>query len=334
MKPATLLLLAAAIFGCLSVEGQGHPLENPGRELNDLFKITSTDLIGRDSDAFRVLAVGHSFHHETSNHRDSSNGDYLFKSAGNPDVKVFHSGPPKIDDKTRLLVVMAGRQRNAEEYLDSWRAWAAANNYLVIAPLFDQQNWPEPLGYNFGNIASGRERENTANPRARWSFKLVDDMFDDAVRRFGLKRTNYDIFGHSAGGQFVHRFLLYYPENRVRIAIAANPGFYTLPDENEIFPYGLKNSPHRVTKKMLEDWTRRDLIIMRGTADLQRTESLRQSPEADAQGMNRFERAKYMFQRIKKYDPKSTWRLIDVPGIAHDQKGMSLPAQKLLAENR
>jgi hypothetical protein len=73
---------------------------------------------------------------------------------------------------------------------------------------------------------------------------------------------------------------------------------------------------------------------MRGTADLQRTESLRQSPEADAQGQNRFERAGYMFERIKKFDPKTTWRMIDVPGIAHDQKGMAPAAQKLLAESR
>lgn len=263
-----------------------------------------------------------------------TDGSYDFKSAGNPDVKVFHTGPSKIDDKTRLLIVMAGRQRNAEEYLDSWREWAAANNYVAIAPLFDQENWPEPLGYNFGNIASGKERENTPNEKAKWSFKLVDDMFEDAAKRFGLKGKNYDLFGHSAGGQFVHRFILFYPENRVRIAIAANPGFYTLPDEEQIFPYGLKNSPYKITQKMLEEWTREDLVIMRGTADVQRTESLRQSPEADAQGQNRFERAGYMFERIKKFDPKTKWRLIDVPGIAHDQKGMSIPAQKLLSENR
>lgn len=265
--------------------------------------------------------------------KDAS-GSFIYKSEGNPDVEVFYHGPAKTDDKTRIVMVMAGRQRNAEEYLDSWRSWAAANNYIALAPKFDQANWPEPLGYNFGNIATGKERENTANPKGKWSFKVVDDLFDEVRMRFKLKATNYDLFGHSAGGQFVHRFMLFYPENRVRIAIAANPGFYTLPDDQQAFPYGVKNSPHPVTSKMLENWTKTDLVIMRGTADLRRTESLRQSPEADAQGQNRFERALYMFERIKKLNPKTTWRLIDVPGIAHDQKGMAPAAQKLLAESR
>lgn len=263
-----------------------------------------------------------------------SDGSYSFKSAGNPDVKVFYSGPTKVDQKTRLLIVMAGRQRNAEEYLDSWREWSAANNYVVIAPLFDKENWPEPLGYNFGNIASGKERDNTANDKTKWSFKLVDDMFDDAAKRFTLGAKNYDVFGHSAGGQFVHRFMLFYPENRARIAIAANSGFYTLPDEEQVFPYGVRNSPCKISAKMLEAWTRKDIVIMRGTADIQRTESLRQSPEADAQGQNRFERAAYVFERIKQFNPRTKWLLIDVPGIAHDQKGMSIPAQKFLTESR
>ena len=160
----------------------------------------------------------------------------------------------------------------------------------------------------------------------------MSDLLGDARTRFGIKADKYDIFGHSAGGQFVHRFVLYYPENRVRLAIAANPGFYTLPDAEAVFPHGTKNSPHLVTAEMIKDWVRRDLVILRGTADLQRTESLRQTPEADAQGQNRFERAVYMFERVRKFDPKSKWRMFDVPGIAHDHKGMAPAAQKLLVK--
>jgi len=228
------------------------------------------------------------------------------------------------------LVVLTGRQRNAEEYLSSWVDWGAKNNYVVLAPYFDDKNWPEPLGYNFGNIASGKEKDNVSNPKSKWSFTLVDQMFDHAKKMFGLKVKQYDLFGHSAGGQFVHRFMLYHPVNRVRIAIAANPGFYTLPTLDDEFPYGLKNSPVKVTANELMNWTKTDLILMRGTADVQRTENLRQTPEADAQGQNRFERALFMFNKIKTLNPDTKWRLIEVPGIAHDQKGMALAAQKVL----
>ena len=228
-------------------------------------------------------------------------------------------------------MVMAGRQRDADNYLESWIEWGKTNNYLVLAPQFDDKNWVEPLGYNFGNIATGKEADNTPNPKSKWAFTLIEQMFDFAKKEFKVNVKKYDLFGHSAGGQFVHRFMLFMPKSRVRIAIAANPGFYTLPDLNETFPYGLKNSPHPISQKDLMNWTNRKLILMRGTADLQRTESLRQTPEADAQGQNRFERALFMFNKIKAFNPKTSWQLFEVPNVAHDQKGMALAAQKVLS---
>ncbi|HRH40909.1 MAG TPA: M20/M25/M40 family metallo-hydrolase [Pyrinomonadaceae bacterium] len=255
---------------------------------------------------------------------------FNFKSPGNPDVKVFYSAPPKLSPKTKVLIVMAGRQRDADNYIESWIEWSKKNDYLVLAPLFDEKNWVEPLGYNFGNIATGKEKDNTPNPKSKWAFTLIEQMFDYARNEFKLNATKYDLFGHSAGGQFVHRFMLFMPESRTRIAIAANPGFYTLPDLNEDFPYGLKNSPYPLTNKDLLNWTNRKLILMRGTADVERTESLRQTPEADAQGKNRFERAGFMFNKIKTLNPKTTWQMFEVQGVAHDQKGMALAAQKVL----
>lgn len=255
---------------------------------------------------------------------------FVFESPGNPAIKVFYAEPARIDSKTSVVIVMAGRQRNADEYLDSWVAWGAKNNYLVLSPQFDEANWPEPLGYNFGNIASGKEAKNTPNPKAKWAFTVVEQLFDHAREKFSVKAKNYLLFGHSAGGQFVHRFMLYMPENRVGLAIAANPGFYTLPDREIIFPYGLKNSPVAVSDNDVKKWTGGGLILMRGTADIERTDSLRQTPEADSQGKNRFERALFMFQQVKKANPTTKWQLVDVQGVAHDQKGMAEAAQRFL----
>jgi len=255
---------------------------------------------------------------------------YVFESPGNSSIKVFYAAPPAVNSKTSVVLVMAGRQRNADEYLDSWVEWGAKNNYLVLSPQFDEANWPEPLGYNFGNIASGKEAKNTPNPRAKWSFTVVEQLFENAKQKFSVKADKYVLFGHSAGGQFVHRFMLFMPDNKVSLAIAANPGFYTVPDTGIDFPYGLKNMPVSVSQKDVKRWTGGQLILMRGTADVQRTENLRQTPEADAQGKNRFERAGFMFVQVKKTDPSSKWLLFDVPGIAHDQKGMALGAQRVL----
>jgi hypothetical protein len=255
---------------------------------------------------------------------------FIFKSSDNPDVQIFFSPPPNISAKTKVLMVMAGRQRNAKEYLESWIDWGAKNDYLVLAPLFDDKNWVEPLGYNFGNIAAGEEQSSKPNPKSKWAFTLIEQMFDSFRAKFSLKTKKYDLFGHSAGGQFVNRFMLFLPKNRVRVAIAANPGFYTLPDLNKDFPYGLKNSPVKIGENDLLSWTKRKLILMRGTADVERTESLRQTPEADAQGRNRFERAAFMFAQINQINPKTKWQLIDVPNVKHDQKRMALAAQSFL----
>lgn len=253
-----------------------------------------------------------------------------FQSTGNPSIKVFYAAPPAINAKTSVVMVMAGRQRNADEYLDSWVNWGAKNNFLVIAPQFDEANWPEPLGYNFGNIATGKEANNTPNPRSKWAFAVLEQLFADSKSRFSVKAERYVLFGHSAGGQFVHRFMLFMPENKVSLAIAANPGFYTLPSLETVFPYGLKNSPAPIGEKDIKRWIKNNLVLMRGTADVERTESLRQTPEADAQGKNRFERAGFMLAQVRKADPSSKWRLIDVPGVAHDQKGMAEAAQRFL----
>ncbi len=301
-------------------------------EPGSFIHIEQKPIIRRDRASWQGVIDGIkcAFSQETLAPAEPKRKSFNFKSADNPEITVFYSDPPKIDSKTKVLMVMAGRQRNADVYLDSWVEWGAKNNFLVLSPQFDEKNWPEPLGYNYGNIASGRETLNTANPRTKWAFTVLEQLFDYARPKFGIAVKRYDLFGHSAGGQFVHRFMLFMPDNRVRLAIAANPGFFTLPDPTVKFPYGVKDSPIAIDKKALLEWTNADLILMRGTADVERTENLRQTAEADAQGRNRFERGGFMFSRIKALNPKTKWQLIEVPDVAHDQKGMALGAQKLL----
>ena len=255
---------------------------------------------------------------------------FTYKSVGNPNVKTFISIPASVSPKTRILLVMAGRTRNADDYIDSWINWTAANDYIVIAPQFDEKNWAEPNGYNFGNIIANDAEPFTVIPKKNWAFTIVEDIAELVRLKFGITDKKYDLFGHSAGGQFVHRFLLVMPKTNVRLAIAANPGFYTVPDLDIAFPYGLMNFPFSLSYKDLIAVTGKNVVLMRGTADVLRTENLRQTPEADAQGKNRFERAAYMLGKVKKFNPKSNWELIDVPNIGHDQKGMAVAAQEFL----
>ena len=53
----------------------------------------------------------------------------------------------------------------------------------------------------------------------------------------------YHVFGHSAGGQFAHRFLMFKPNSRLDKMVASGSGWYTVPNLDFNFPYGFKKSP-------------------------------------------------------------------------------------------
>ena len=257
---------------------------------------------------------------------------FIFKSAGNPDVQCYIVVPKTLSPKTRIIVVMSGLNRNSDEYISSWTDWAARHDYIAVSPTFDEKNWGGSRGYNLGNVFTEDEGKGEMNARSKWSFTVVEGIHQKLRADFGIADARFDIFGHSAGAQFVHRLMLFNPEAKVRFALAANAGWFTLPDLNAAFSYGLKHPQLSFTKKNLLDWTRRPVILMRGTADTSRAGALRKTPEADAQGQNRFERAAFMFNRIKAVNSKTQWRLIDVPKVGHDQKLMALAAQDFLVK--
>ena len=255
---------------------------------------------------------------------------FLYKSAGNPDVQTFIVVPKTFSSKTRIIVIMSGLNRNADEYINSWKDWVSRNDYIAVSPTFDEENWGGSRGYNLGNVFTGDEGKGALNPRTKWSFTVVEGIHEKVRSEFSVADRQFDIFGHSAGAQFVHRFLLFNPQAKVRYAIAGNAGWYTLPDLELPFSYGLKHPLLSFTKKDLIDWTNRKLILMRGTADLSREGVLRKTTEADAQGQNRFERAAFMFGKIKALNPKTDWQLIDVENVGHDQRAMAPAAQDFL----
>ncbi len=140
----------------------------------------------------------------------------------------------------------------------------------------------------------------------------------------------FDIWGHSTGGQFLHRFMLFKPNEKVRYVMPANSGWYTTHDLDRAYPYGVKHSLLSIAKRDLMLWTRKPVIIFRGTADTLRTENLSMTPEADAQGQNRYRRAGFMFRKIKEFNSLTNWRMIDVPDAGLDQRKMAPAAQDFL----
>ena len=245
---------------------------------------------------------------------------FTYRSAGNPDVRVYAAIPSTLSPASRILMVMHGNSRTADEFCDIWRSWATQNDYVLLCPYYDLVNWPTAGMYQMGNVFSGDDCAGTMNSEASWTFTIDLDIHRLARSGFGILDPRFDLWGFSGGGQHVHRFMLFEPNAPVRLAIAAASGWYTAPDLNIDCPYGLDDPLLSFAGQDVVDWTNRNMIIAVGTADTVRDADLRTTAHADAQGLNRYQRADYMYDKAVAFNPATRWRRFDVPGVAHEAK--------------
>jgi hypothetical protein len=149
----------------------------------------------------------------------------------------------------------------------------------------------------------------------------------------GGEQKTYVIYGHSAGSQFVHRYLYYVPGARVSRYIAANAGWYTLPLAEVDYPYGLSKSGLDDTD--LPEIFARPLVILLGREDTDETdENLRRTSEANKQGPNRLARGLTMYRVSKKRAEdlglQFNWQVFVVKDADHDNAKMA-PAAAAIA---
>jgi pimeloyl-ACP methyl ester carboxylesterase len=262
-------------------------------------------------------------------------GSFIFSfSQGNQvkPIKVWTFGPPSMGPQTKILFVMHGLARDARRYLNPWMAPAHKANVLILAPEFSKQFFPGSHAYNLGALhplsgEGGMARETT--------FSAIEKIFDHVVRFTGVQARGYWIYGHSAGGQFVHRLVMLNPDARVDVAVAANAGWYTMPDFEIEFPYGLKKSG--VTPSALAKSFGKRLIVLLGEKDNDpRHPSLNRQPAAMKQGRYRLDRGRIFFRRAEREAHTLGvilgWEVKTVPGVAHDNAGMVEAAASLLTK--
>jgi len=177
-------------------------------------------------------------------------------------------------------------------------------------------------------MTRGRGR-GTPRPAAAWGFTVLERLVATLRSELGLADEAFDLWGHSAGAQFVHRFALFRPAAPVRRIVAAGAGWSTTPDLELDFPYGLRHEQLGFDRLALERWTRRDIVLLRGEREVRRDEHLRRDRGAEAQGPTRWHRAAHMIQRARASDPATRWRLLEVAGAGHDHRAMAHATQRL-----
>tara|TARA_X000000950_G_scaffold180499_1_gene218906 strand:+ start:5565 stop:6413 length:849 start_codon:yes stop_codon:yes gene_type:complete len=258
----------------------------------------------------------------------SSLDKFTFQNWSKPNLDVFYHLPDVIDENTKILFIVHGNSRNADDYLKVWIKLSEGKNVALFAPHFKRNSF----------ISFNTLQMSTSNGVIRANSDLylnnsIDTLFEFIKSKFNLKSKRYDIYGHSAGAQFVHRYLLMSKDPQVNIAVAANAGWYTFLNGAD-FPYGVKNTPISLSDNNVKKFLSMDLHILIGSNDIDVNSSINKSNGAQNQGLNRFQRAKNFFEYtesiVEQNNLEFNWQYQVVSGAPHSNKVMSRAAVLIL----
>jgi poly(3-hydroxybutyrate) depolymerase len=222
----------------------------------------------------------------------------------------------------RMLFVIHGMDRNAEEYRDHSIGMGDRFDALVVAPLFDEKRFPSRK-FHLGGIRN--EDCSHAKPE-EWTYAFIPRIATAIRQRESKPDLKIWIIGHSAGGQFTMRMSAFQAAGVERF-VAANPGTDLFPRRDWKFGFGFGALPESLSNDaQLQNYLAAPLTLYLGTADNFNEGDLDMSPEAMLQGDGRLQRGRAAFAAGKKLAAehrwKFAWRLVEAEGIDHDHQKM------------
>ncbi len=222
-----------------------------------------------------------------------------------------------------VVLVQHGMGRNGDEYCEAWVEAADRHGLLIVATTFPNASWPGARTYNDGHIL---EEDGSVRPRDAWSHAIPGRVFA-LLREAGVTTSERPyLWGHSAGGQFVHRALSTQDSAQFEAAGAGNAGWYTMPTLDRPYPVGLGGIG--LTQADVARSLAYPLVIFAGDQDINTgEENLPRHEAAIAQGPHRFARAhNYLAQgqaEAARVGGPCNWRIVVVRGIGHEGMRMS-----------
>jgi pimeloyl-ACP methyl ester carboxylesterase len=276
-------------------------------------------------------------------------------------LPLYRTHPIKGTDTTvvRAIIVVHGAGRTADS---SFRTMVEAvflagkkEGTLVISPHFQtEEDGPDPaeLTWTSGGWKRGHLSLERAGASGRISsYEAVDRViqFLSDPLRFP-KLESVVVAGHSAGGQYAHRFAATSPievlKGHIRFRyVVANPstylylrperaipegGGFALPDrlachDYNYWHYGFEDRNSyalRLTEEGIrERLVGRDVAYLLGTADTG-DEQLDMSCGAMLQGRHRYARGLALFAFLNTFYPQHGHQLFEIAGVAHSSSGI------------
>lgn len=286
-------------------------------------------------------------------------GNFLLETGlAHPDkpIFVFYHMPAEFSPESSILLVIPGAGRNGWSYRDAWVEASEKHNVLVLAPYYHPDQY-DFAAYHMAGVISDFELRNVKlepdgsapsryylndediifkpnNNRDEWLFSDFDLIFDQVAVATGSSQDSYDIFGHSAGGQILHRMAVVNPDSSAARIVAANSGFYTLPDREQPLPFGVGDfdiSDDAIAKSFSTN-----LVLLLGEDDNENETrgTMLHTPLADQQGPGRLSRGRYFYRESQQIAESMVvdfnWRLEVVKDVGHDQRLMGQAAAEFL----
>jgi pimeloyl-ACP methyl ester carboxylesterase len=265
----------------------------------------------------------------------SGRWSFVFTDAkGRPDrpIRVFTYRAKQCDENCPIVIVLHGAKRDAYPYMKHWGAIADEHKLIVIGPQFEDRHWPKAAAYNEGDVKAQPGSEG-------WAFAAIEHIFDEV--RVGQK--DYVLFGHGAGAQLVQRMAIYRPDNRARVMIAANPGWYTMPEwrkdkvkqgDKEVeraikdpFPHSMIDSPAGEAEIRAGLQKRLVLVVNDKDPEPSDAEGLEKADLVRKQGDSRMDRAENFIKAAtaasQELGVKLAWELMEAPDKAVDAWSVS-----------
>ncbi|MEM8508833.1 MAG: heavy metal-binding domain-containing protein [Bacteroidota bacterium] len=274
---------------------------------------------------------------------ETGSGSFLIEGGFEKEktIGVHYYRPENFSVTSPVVLVIPGSGRDGDEYRDAWIKKAEHYGVLVLSPEYSEKHYPEFWSYNLAGMISDVQLnpERTAmtgftinNDSRTWLFNDFDRIFDLVKNKLRLQTQSYDLFGHSAGGQLLHRFAIFNPDNKANRILAANSGWYTVPTDEKDFPVGLKGSKQSANSV---DFSSKLVLFLGERDNANETRGdLRHTPELDAQGLHRLARGKHFYnaskERAATLQKEFYWKLEIIPNVGHDFRKMSEAAADFL----
>ncbi len=257
-------------------------------------------------------------------------GSYVFEQGAFPKVSIHYALPETYSPETPIVFVIPGARRNADDYRDAWLPYAREHGFAVMTLECNLTNCPTEYSYNAGGVTNSSGK---LQPEDTWLFSVLDPAFEDFKLRTGLTAPTYALYGHSAGGSFVHMFRLFKPQAKVSHSVSANAAFFLMPTKAEKYPFGFKNI--KIKNSDVKTWMAQDMAILLGDKDVgPRTKKLSNGPKGRAQGPSVFARGLLFFHNslsvAAELDVDLKWQIEVAHGVGHSNTNMIPFALKYL----